>query len=71
MTVREYKSKVYEEYKEEIDKISLESKEERPEGIWQADIGVATDMFITKVLNSDYKPEAKAKIVEWKAQITE
>ena len=71
MTVREFKEKVYEDYKEEIDKISEESKETRPEGDWQADIGVATDMFIHKVETTEEYPDAKIKIAELKAQITE
>lgn len=69
MTVREFKEKIYEEYKKEIDKISEASKEERPEGTWQADIGVATDMFIQKAETTEEYPEAKEKIAELRAQI--
>lgn len=69
MTVKEFKEKVYVDYKEEIDKIIEESKEERPEGTWQADIGVATDMFLTKVENGDEYPELKAAIEELRKEI--
>ena len=71
MTVKEFKGKVYEEYTEEINKISEGSKETRPEGEWQADIGVATDMFIQKVETTEDYPEAKARIAELRTQITE
>ena len=41
-TVADYKKAVYEAFKDEINLISKNSKREG----WQADIGVATDMFI-------------------------
>lgn len=69
MTVAEFKAKVYRDYKEEIDKISEESKETRPEGEWQADIGVATDMFLHKVENSEDYPELKAEIEKLREEI--
>ena len=76
MTIKEFKDKVYEEYKTQIDLISEVSKETRPEGEWQADIGVATDMFINYVENTEKSvfvkvPEAKARIAELRAQISE
>ncbi len=73
MTVREFKKKVYEEYKEEIDLISKASIDE--ERNWQADIGVATDMFIDYIDNTEEKGlfvnvgSAKAKIAEWRKEL--
>lgn len=70
MTIREFKEKVYEEYGEEINKISEESKKVNEDGTeWKADIGVATDMFIAKVENTEEYPEAKERIAELKAEI--
>ena len=72
MTIREFKEKVYEEYGEEINKISEESQKVNEDGTeWRADIGVATDIFIAKVENSDEYPEAKERIAELKAEISE
>ena len=68
-TIREFKEEIYKEFGEIINKISEEAKEVRPEGEWKPDIGVATDMFITKVENSDEYPEAKARVAELKAKI--
>ncbi len=73
MTVREFKKKVYEEYKEEIDLISKASIDE--ERNWQADIGVATDMFIDYIDNNEGRglfvnvDSAKAKIAEWRKEL--
>lgn len=72
MTIREFKEKVYEEYGEEINKISEESKKTNEDGTtYQADIGVATDMFIAKVENTEEYPEAKVRIAELKSEISE
>lgn len=72
MTIKELKDKIYEEYKKEIDMISENSKRED----WQADIGVATDMFISFVDNTEVSifvdvAKAKAKLAELRAQIEE
>lgn len=73
MTVREFKEKVYEEYKEEINLISKASKDE--ERNYQADIGVATDMFINYIDNNEGKglfvdvDKAKARINELRKKI--
>jgi len=70
MTIREFKEKVYEEYGEEINKISEESKKVNEDGsTWQADVGVATDMFINKVETTDEYPKAKERVAELKAEI--
>lgn len=76
MKVSEFKEKVYNEYTEAINAISTASKEVRAEGPHQDDIGVATDKFIAFVDNHEESvfvnvPEAKAKIAELRAQITE
>lgn len=70
MTIKEFKEKVYAEYTEEINKISEESKKVNEDGTtWQADVGVATDMFIAKVENTEEYPEAKERIAELKSEI--
>ncbi len=72
MTVREFKEKVYEEYKEEINLISKASKTED----WQADISVATEMFITYVENAETSifvnmKKAKKRLAELRSMIEE
>lgn len=72
LTVREFKKAVYEEFKEEIDLISKASEKED----WKADIGVATDMFITFIDNATESifvnvPKAKEKIAELRSRISE
>lgn len=76
MKVSEFKNKVYEEYKEAIDAISVASKEVREDGMHQDDIGVATDKFIAFVDNNEESifvnvPQAKARIAELRSQLTE
>lgn len=71
-TVADYKKAVYEEYKEEINLISKVSEKEN----WKADIGVATDMFITFIDNATESifvnvPKAKTRLAELKAKISE
>lgn len=72
LTVREFKKAVYEEFKEEIDLISKASEKED----WKADIGVATDMFITFIDNATESifvnvPKAKERIAELRSRISE
>ena len=72
ITVSEFKKMVYEEFKEEIDLISKASEKEN----WKADIGVATDMFLTNIEeNGNYsyvnEEKAKARIAELRALIGE
>lgn len=72
MTVKEFKETVYEEYKEEINLISKASKTED----WQADISVATEMFITYVENAETSifvnmRKAKKHLAELRALIEE
>lgn len=72
LTVREFKKAVYEEFKEEIDLISKASEKED----WKADIGVATDMFISYIENATENifvnvPKAKEKIAELRSRISE
>lgn len=72
ITVREFKEKVYEEFKEEINLIVKASEKEN----WKADIGVATDMFLTNVENNGQFPyvnkeKALARITELRALIEE
>ena len=72
MTVREFKEKVYEEFKDEINLISKASIDE--EKNWQADVGVATDMFLTNIENEGTYPyvnkeKALARITELRALI--
>ena len=71
-TVADYKKAVYEEYKEEINLISKASEKEN----WKADIGVATDQFITFIENATESifvnvPKAKAKLAELNAKRTD
>lgn len=71
-TVVDYKKAVYEEYKEEINLISKASEKEN----WKADIGVATDQFITFIENATESifvnvPKAKAKLAELNAKRTD
>ena len=71
-TVADYKKAVYEEYKEEINLISKASEKEN----WKADIGVATDTFITFIENATESifvnvPKAKAKLAELNAKRTD
>ena len=74
ITVREFKDKVYEEYKKQIDFISEVSEKETPEGKWKADIGVSTDLFIKYVDDNKESvfvdiTKAKARLVELRAMI--
>ena len=75
ITVAEFKKKVYEEYKDEINLISKASEEMRAEGNWKADIGVSTDLFIEYVDNSEGRglfvniDKAKARFAELRAMI--
>ena len=82
MKVQEYKDKVYEEYKAQIDLIIDTSAELRKARFsdeiesHKDTIGVATDKFIQFVQNAEESlfvniPEAKARIAELKAQVTE
>ena len=71
-TVAEFKKAVYEEFREEINLISKNSEK----GNWKADIGVATDMFITFIDNAAESifvnvPKAKEKIAELRSKISE
>ena len=71
-TVADYKKAVYEEYKEEINLISKASEKEN----WKADIGIATDKFITFIENATESifvnvPKAKAKLAELNAKRTD
>lgn len=71
-TVADYKKAVYEEYKEEINLISKASEKEN----WKADIGVATDKFITFIENATESifvnvPKAKVKLAELNAKRTD
>lgn len=71
-TVADYKKAVYEEFKDEINLVSKNSEKEN----WKADIGVATDMFITFIENATESifvnvPNAKTKLAELKAKISE
>ena len=70
ITVKEFKEKVYEEFKEEINAIVKASEKED----WKADIGVATDMFLTNIENDGNYPyvnveKAKVRITELRALI--
>ena len=70
VTVKEFKEKVYEEFKEEINAIVKASEKED----WKADIGVATDMFLTNIENDGNYPyvnveKAKVRIAELRALI--
>lgn len=72
ITVSEFKEIVYKEFKEEIDAISKASEKEE----WKADIGVATDMFLTNIENNGNYPyvnqeKALARITELRALIRE
>lgn len=72
ITVSEFKKMVYEEFKEEIDAISKASEKED----FKADIGVATDMFLTNIENNGNYPyvneeKAKARIAELRTLISE
>ncbi len=72
MDVKGFKNQLYREYKEEIDLISKASIDE--ERNWQADIGVATDMFINYIDNVDLDKEEKGLFVnihKAKERITE
>lgn len=65
--VRKYKEQVYLEFKEEINLISKASEKNG----WKADIGVATDMFISFIENAKESVfvnvrKAKARIAELK-----
>ena len=71
-TVADYKEAVYKEYTEEINLISKASEKEN----WKADIGVATDKFITFIENATESifvnvPKAKAKLAELNAKRTD
>lgn len=71
-TIADYKKAVYEEYKDEINLISKASEKEN----WKADIGVATDKFITFIENATESifvnvPKAKAKLTELNAKRTD
>ena len=71
-TVGDYKEAVYKEYTEEINLISKASEKED----WKADIGVATDKFITFIENAAESifvnvPKAKAKLAELNAKRTD
>ena len=71
-TVADYKKAVYEEFKDEIDLISKAFEKEN----WKADIGVATDMFISYIENATENifvnvPKAKEKIAELRSKISE
>ena len=72
ITVSEFKEIVYKEFKEEIDAIVKASKKEE----WKADIGVATDMFLTNIENNGNYPyvnheKALVRITELRALIEE
>lgn len=67
--IREYKKQVYQDFIEEINLISKASEKEN----WKADIGVATDMFIAFIENSEESifvnvQKAKERIAELKVQ---
>lgn len=71
-TVADYKKAVYEEFKDEINLISKNSEKEN----WKADIGVATDMFITYIENATKSifvniSKAKARLAELDAKRTD
>ena len=71
-TVADYKKAVYEEFEEEINLISKNSEKEN----WKADIGVATDMFITYIENATESifvniSKAKARLAELDAKRTD
>lgn len=69
--LQEIKKEIYEKYQDEINLISKNSKRED----WQADISVATDMFIAYVENAQEDTpifdliEARNFISELKAKI--
>lgn len=70
ITVREFKEKVYEEFKEEINLIVKASETE----IWKADVSLATDMFLSNIENKGQFPyvnkeKALARIAELRALI--
>lgn len=72
LTVREFKKEVYKEFTEEINLISKNSEKEN----WKADIGVATDMFITFIDSAKESifvnvTKAKEKIAELRSRISE
>ena len=72
ITVSEFKEIVYKEFKEEINAIVKASEKED----FKADIGVATDMFLTNIENSGNYPyvneeKAKARIAELRSLIGE
>lgn len=77
LTVAEFKKEVYKEFTEEINLISKNSVEVRPEGEHKADIGVATDMFLSYIENTTEKSifinvlKAKEKIAELRSRISE
>lgn len=64
-TVADYKKEVYKEFKDEIDFISKSTEREN----WKADIGVATDMFITLV--EGIKENAPEDMLKIKAKVAE
>lgn len=64
-TVADYKKEVYKEFKDEIDFISKSTEREN----WKADIGVATDMFITLV--DGIKENAPEDMLKIKAKVAE
>lgn len=71
-TVADYKKAVYEEYKDEINLVLRASEREG----WKADIGIATDKFITFIENATESifvnvPKAKAKLAELNAKRTD
>lgn len=71
-TVADYKKEVYKEFKDEIDFISKSTERAN----WKADIGVATDMFITLVESiEENAPEdmlkIKARVAELNAKRTD
>lgn len=72
ITVSEFKEIVYKEFKEEINAIVKASEKED----FKADIGVATDMFLTNIENNGNYPyvneeKAKARIAELRSLIGE
>ena len=72
ITVSEFKQKVYDEFKEEINAIVKASEKED----FKADIGVATDMFLTNIEENGNYPyvneeKAKARIAELRTLIGE
>lgn len=71
--LREYQNQVYQEFKEEIDLISKASEKPMGDRMWQADIGVATDIFINFVENTEESvfvntQKARERIAELKVQ---